>query len=373
MLQTIEVPTAHAYQVHIGHALSEYLAQDVVRGGATRVLLICQPSVLDYARQIAGALESVGLVAMLHQIPDAEQAKTVRVAEACWEMLGEHAFARNDAVVGVGGGAATDLAGFVAACWMRGIKVYQVPTTLLAMVDAAVGGKTGVNSAQGKNLVGAFHEPRGVYIDLDSLATLPRADLIAGSAEIIKTGFIADPVILDRYEEDPHRCIDVGGFLPELIARSVAVKARVVAEDLTESSLREILNYGHTFGHAVELCERYQWAHGRAVAVGMMFVANLAHHHGRCSAALVERHRSILSAVGLPVSYAGAGFADLLRGMQRDKKNRGNTLRFVIVTEVGKVERLEGPSEASLRAAYEAITQPSFPSSKSTDMDRKEQ
>ena len=273
-------------------------------------------------------------------------------------MLGEKNFGRRDVVIGLGGGAATDLAGFVAAAWMRGIKVIQVPTTLLAMVDAAVGGKTGINTAAGKNLVGAFHEPYAVFVDLDRLRSLPEDELVAGSAEIIKTGFIADPAILDLYESDPAACLRVDGHLPELVARSVAVKARVVSEDLQEAGLREILNYGHTFGHAVELREHFTWRHGNAVAVGMMFVAELARLKGLIDAALVQRHRSILASVGLPTSYEGGHFDELIAGMRRDKKNRDGHIRFVALTGVGETTRLEDTSDDELRAAYQAISEP---------------
>src|SRR5690606_34917492 len=198
----------------------------------------------------------------------------------CWQVMGQADFTRSDAIVAVGGGATTDLAGFVAATWLRGITVVHVPTTLLAMVDAAVGGKTGINTAEGKNLVGAFHPPAGVLCDLAALESLDRWDLVAGLAEVIKTGFIADERILELVAEHADGLREWAGadateetwaVLTELIERSVRVKARVVSEDLTEQGLREILNYGHTLGHAIELVERYQLRHGAAVAVGMVF------------------------------------------------------------------------------------------------------
>lgn len=258
-------------------------------------------------------------------------------------------------MVAVGGGAATDLGGYVAAAWMRGIKVYQVPTTLLAMVDAAVGGKTGINTAAGKNLVGAFHEPSGVFVDLDFLRTLPHAELVAGSAEIIKAGFISDTAILDLYEADPAACLDVDGALPELIERAIRVKAHVVSEDLKEAGLRETLNYGHTFGHAVERHEDYRWRHGHAVAVGMVYVAELARIAGLIDADLVERHRTILESIGLPTTYPDGMYDELFSGMTRDKKNRRGTIRFVVLTAPGEASRLEGPSEDQLREAYAAL------------------
>ena len=235
----------------------------------------------------------------------------------------------------------------------------QVPTTVLGMVDAAVGGKTGINTAAGKNLVGAFHEPDAVFIDLDRVLTLPDEEIIAGSAEIIKTGFIADEEILKLYETDPAACLQKeieGSHLPELIARSVRVKGAVVSADLKESNLREILNYGHTFAHAVELREDFTWRHGNAVAVGIMFIANLSHNLGLIDAALLERHRAILTAIGLPTSYEAGAFDELYEGMTRDKKNRDGNIRFVALNAVGDVTRLEGPDREELIRAYDNIS-----------------
>src|SRR5262249_1295282 len=216
------------------------------------------------------------------EVPDAEAGKDIEVAAQCWEALGAANFTRTDGVVGVGGGAVTDGAGFVAACWLRGVPVVQVPTSLLGMVDAAIGGKTGVNTAAGKNLVGAFHPPVGVLCDLSTLDTLPAAELTTGLAEVVKYGFIADPAILDAIEPDPAAAADPrGAVLPELVVRSVRVKACVVAQDLRESGLREILNYGHTLAHAIENVEGYAWRHGHAVSVGLVFAAALARLAGR--------------------------------------------------------------------------------------------
>ena len=344
------------YEVTIDHNLDAAVADCAAGTGAAKAMVIHQPTLGEPARQLGSALAERGLEVVLMEVPDAEEGKSLEVAGLLWDRLGEETFSRSDVIVGLGGGAVTDLAGYVAAAWMRGIRVIQVPTTLLAMVDAAVGGKTGINTAAGKNLVGAFHEPTAVFIDLDRLATLPMEELIAGSAEIIKTGFIADPVILERYESDPVACLRVDGHLPELIARSVAVKARVVGEDLKESGLREILNYGHTFGHAVELRENYRWRHGHAVAVGMMFIAHLSAARSLIDADLVARHEAILRAVGLPTTYPAGHFEELYSGMTRDKKNRGGHIRFVALTGVGETTRLEGPSVEELEAAYAAIS-----------------
>ena len=299
---------------------------------------------------------SAGFTALTAEIPDAEEGKHIEVASFCWQVLGQNDFTRSDAVVAVGGGAVTDLAGFVAATWLRGVKVIHMPTSLLGMVDAAVGGKTGINTAEGKNLVGAFHPPAGVLADLDTLDTLPKNEMISGMAEVIKCGFIADPAILDLIEKDPAAVSDPrSDAVRELIERAITVKARVVSEDLKETGQREILNYGHTLGHAIELAERYSWRHGAAVSVGMMFAAELARSVGRLSDADADRHRSILESLGLPITYRRDRWQALLDGMRRDKKSRGDLLRFVVLDGVGRPGILDVPDTSLLFAAYQEI------------------
>jgi shikimate kinase/3-dehydroquinate synthase len=364
----VRVATDHPYDVVIGRDLVGEVAPAVA--GASHVVVLHQPPLADLAGRITEAVRAVGIEVTVHETPDAEDAKTVAGAAECWDVCAAAGLSRQDAVIGVGGGATTDLAGFIAATWMRGINVVQYPTTLLAMVDAAVGGKTGINTAAGKNLVGAFHEPATVLVDLDVLDGLPRPEIVAGSAEIIKAGFIRDPRILDLYEADPAAALDPRGALPELIERSVRVKADVVGQDLRESSLREILNYGHTYGHAVEQHEHYRWRHGNAVAVGMVFEAELAHAAGLLSSAAVERHRRILTSVGLPTSYDGATLAELVEVMGRDKKNRDGHIRVVVLSDgsdgtdgsdssasTGSTytpQRLEAPAGEDLQTAYDA-------------------
>ena len=349
----IKVAGPSPYTVHIDHGLDEQVAQRIADSGTRQALIVHQEPLTAAAEALQTRLEDSGISVTLAPIPDAEDGKSLAVAGSLWDTLGEKNFSRQDAVVGLGGGATTDLAGFIAATWMRGIKVVQVPTTLLAMVDAAVGGKTGINTAAGKNLVGSFHEPDSVFIDLDRLETLPDAEFVSGSAEIIKTGFIADPIILDIYRE--------GGSVPtdkiaELIERSVAVKGSVVAQDLKESSLREILNYGHTLGHAIEKREDYRWRHGNAVAVGMMFVAILARNRGLISDDVVELHREILEAVGLPTTYEPGAFDDLYEGMTHDKKNRNGQIRFVVLDGIGSTTRIEDADIEELRTAYTELS-----------------
>jgi 3-dehydroquinate synthase len=315
-----------------------------------------QPALAEAAEQARAELDRAGVDAHRVEVPDAEDGKALAVAGFCWEVCGRVGLTRGDVVVSFGGGAVTDLAGFVAATWMRGVRVVHVPTTLLAMVDAAVGGKTGINTAAGKNLVGAFHEPSAVLADLAVLDTLPAAELVAGSAEVVKTGFIADPVILERIEADPAAALDPAGpVLPELVERSIRVKADVVAADLRESHLREILNYGHTLGHAIERREDYRWRHGAAVSVGLVFAAELARAAGRLDDATADRHRTVLTSLGLPVTYAADALPELVESMRGDKKARAGTLRFVVLDGLAKPGRLEGPEPELLERAYAAV------------------
>ena len=326
-------------------------------GERVRRVLVIHPRALRLTGDtVRDELAAAGFTSLTAEIPDAEEGKHIQVAAFCWQVLGQNDFTRSDAIVAVGGGAVTDLAGFVAATWLRGVKVIHMPTSLLGMVDASVGGKTGINTAEGKNLVGSFHPPAAVLADLDTLDTLPKNEIISGLAEVIKCGFIADPAILDLVEKDPAAVVDPRSeALRELIERAIAVKAQVVSEDLKESGLREILNYGHTLGHAIELVERYSWRHGAAVSVGMMFAAELARSVGRLSDADADRHRSILDGLGLPVTYRRDRWQGLLDGMRRDKKSRGDLLRFVVLDGIAKPGILDVPDTSLLFAAYQEI------------------
>ncbi len=372
----IEVATSRPYDVTIGRGLDDAIVASIP-DRVSKALIVYSAAMSSRADALSRAIEARGMTPVRAEVPDAEPGKTAEVLAFCWQVLGKSDFTRSDVVIGLGGGAVTDLAGFVAATWLRGIEVIQVPTTLLAMVDAAVGGKTGINTVEGKNLVGAFHEPLSVWCDTERLLTLPRHDLVAGMAEVIKGGFIADTAILDIVEANAElltassqqsgsradsgadiRPIDPSALpvLEELITRKVAVKAKVVASDLKESYLREILNYGHTFGHAIEYTERYQWRHGAAVSVGMVYAAELARLVGKLSDAEVDRHRAILTSIGLPTTYQAGRWDGLYAAMKRDKKTRGDLLRFVILHGIGNPQRLEGPDPALLIAAYDAVS-----------------
>ena len=349
----IPVRGANPYDVVIGHGLLGELAEMVQR--SQRVAVVHPEALQETAEVVRKDLEAAGHEAVAVQVPDGEGQKDLKVAAYLWDVLGQVGFTRSDAVVAVGGGATTDLAGFVAATWLRGVPVVHVPTTLLGMVDAAVGGKTGINTAAGKNLVGAFHPPAGVLCDLTALETLPRHDYVAGLAEVVKVGFTHDPRILELIEQDPRAAqTPEGPHTRELVERAVAVKAQVVGDDLTEQGQREYLNYGHTLGHAIEKVEDYRWRHGAAVSVGLAFIAELGRLAGRLDDATAARHRSVLESVGLPTQYTG-DWQQVHAAMRIDKKSRGNRLRFVVLDALASPRILEDPDPSLLVAAYEEV------------------
>ena len=351
----VRVGGADPYDVVIGTGVLGELPA-MVGDRARTVAVVHAEGLPEIARPVRGVLEQAGYTVRALPVPDGEAAKEVGVLAGLWSSFAQAGMTRSDVVVGVGGGATTDLAGFAAASWLRGVRAVLVPTTLLGMVDAAVGGKTGINVPEGKNLVGAFHPPAGVLCDLATLVTMPHEDYISGLAEIIKAGFIADPAILDLVEADPKGAASPDGpHTRELVERAVRVKAEVVSADLKESGLREILNYGHTLAHAIEKAEDYTFRHGHAVAIGMVYAAELARLAGRLPAETVRRHRDVLASVGLPVSYA-ADWPGLRATMAIDKKSRGATLRFVVLDGVAEPGRLEGPDEALLASAYRAVS-----------------
>ena len=346
------------YEVLVGHQLLGELP-GLIGPKAARVAIVHPRALGATAEAVRDDLiEHGGYQALTIEVPDAEEAKSVEVLAYIWEVLGKSNFTRTDAVVGLGGGATTDLAGFAAATWLRGVRVVQIPTTLLGMVDAAVGGKTGINTAEGKNLVGAFHPPAGVLCDLDTLQTLPANDFVAGLAEVVKCGFIADPEILRLVESDIEGAKRFDGpHTRELIERAVAVKADVVSSDLKEAGRREILNYGHTLGHAIERNERYRWRHGAAISVGMVFAAELGRVAGRLDDATADRHREILTALGLPTAYDGHAWPKLLETMRVDKKSRADMLRFIVLDGLAKPGVLESPDPGLLVAAYSEVAE----------------
>ena len=358
----VSVAGERPYDVLIGHGILAELpriVQETPGAGGGGVTIIHAKALADRARAAEAALTNEGLRVLSIEVPDGEAAKKARVLEYLWDRLGSFRLGRDGLVVGLGGGATTDLAGLAAATWLRGVPVVQVPTTLLAMVDAAVGGKTGIDTPAGKNLVGAFHPPAAVIADLEMLSTLPAAELRAGLGEVIKCGLIADSVILDRVLADPADCLTWDSpVLADLVARSIAVKAAVVGEDLTEAGLREVLNYGHTYAHAIEKVTGYSWRHGEAVAVGCVFAAEIAHRNGNLSRDALALHRQSLEAVGLPTRFPeGEGrWEELKEAMMSDKKVRSGRLRLVLLDDIARPVRVQAPAESVLLSAHEAVT-----------------
>jgi 3-dehydroquinate synthase len=349
-MRRVTVRGEQPYDVVIGPGAQVELG--LVLAGTPKAAVVHAPPLAALAGAAVETLQTAGVGAEAVVVPDGEAAKTAEVAAQAWEQFGRLGLTRSDAVVGVGGGAVTDLAGFLAATWTRGVRVVHLPTSVLGMVDAAVGGKTGINTGAGKNLVGAFHPPAGVLADTDVLAGLPEAEFRAGMAEVVKCGFIADGEILDLLAADPTGRRDT----EELIERAVRVKADAVGQDLFDTGVREYLNYGHTLGHAIERVEDFGWRHGEAVAVGLVFAAELGVHAGRLSRAEADRHRELLTAMGLPTRYDG-DWSALQSVMRVDKKARGATLRFVVLDGLGNPGILTDPDPAWLDAAWAAVSE----------------
>lgn len=361
---TIRVEAETIYDVIVGTGLGPKLL-GAVSESVARVAIIHPPTLRATADVLRSDLADDGKQAITIEIPDGEKAKTAEVAAYCWSVLGQSSFTRTDLIIGLGGGATTDLAGFVAATWLRGVPLIQVPTTLLAMVDAAVGGKTGINTEEGKNLVGAFYPPELVICDLATLATMPPLDYVSGMAEVVKAGFIKDPVILDLIEADPIAAADPNADVVfELVTRAIQVKADVVSADFREvvggpaggGVGRELLNYGHTLAHAIERVEGYRWRHGAAVSVGMVYAAEVANLGGRLPDRVLDRHREVLTSLGLPITYQGGKWNELLEAMKRDKKTRGDMLRFIVLEDIAKPAIMEGPDPVILVAAYDQVS-----------------
>jgi 3-dehydroquinate synthase len=356
-LTRISVGGERCYEVVVGSGALAGLPAHL-HPSVRSVMLIHPVSRGDVAAAAGQALRAAGYQVHAAQIPDGEAAKDIAVAAGLWSRLARARVSRSDAIVGIGGGAATDLAGFVAGTWLRGIAVLLVPTTLLGIVDAAVGGKNAVDIAEGKNLVGTFHPPAAVIADLDTLATLPAAEYASGLAEVIKAGFIADPVILDLVEADPAGAARPGGrHERELIERAVAMKAAVVSADLREAGQREMLNYGHTLGHAIERTEAYQIRHGEAIAIGMAYAAAVGRLAGRLDPATAARHEAILRAAGLPVRYRAGTWPALRAAMAVDKKSRGARLRLVVLDGLARPGILDDPAEALLEQAFAEVSE----------------
>jgi len=349
-MTVITVNAERSYPVTLTNSWSKELV--AILEGRTRVAVIVSQS---YSPDLS-VIRGLDADCHVFEVPDGEDGKNIATLTNLWNWLGAAGFTRSDLIVGIGGGAITDLAGFAAASWLRGVDWVAVPTSLAGMVDASVGGKTGINSDYGKNLIGAFHSPIAVLVDTEFLKTLSDRDFSAGMAEVIKCGFIADPEILTIAAAHSIESLrNTPEDIAELIQRAITVKAQVVSSDFKESFDREALNYGHTLGHAIEIYAKYQMRHGEAVAIGLVFAAELAVARGLITSAELDQHRTILSAYELPTTFDRQAWQKLAPLLALDKKARGNTIRFVALSGIGATTRLEDLTSAELDAAYERI------------------
>ncbi len=357
-VERIAVGVATPYDVTVGRGLIDDLSRWLPAAGGRRraAVVTTAPVAQHYAAPVTAGLEAAGLVVYLQDVPDGEPAKSLAVLGGLYDWLASIPLGRGDLIVALGGGVVTDLAGFVAATWHRGVRVMHVPTTLLAQVDAAIGGKTGINLVAGKNLVGAFHQPVAVVADIATLETLPARELRAGMAEVIKCGFIRDPIILDLIERDPVAALDPSGdVLVELARRAVAVKAQIVAADVFERGDRALLNYGHTLGHALETLTAYtRYRHGEAVGLGMRFAAHVSELTGVAAPGLHDRTTRILTKVGLPIVADPVDSDEVFAVMARDKKVRDG-LQLVLCTRPGEADVVAAPARRLLTTALTGL------------------
>jgi 3-dehydroquinate synthase len=358
---TVPVSAASgAYEIHVGRGLLESLDALLPPLPGARVAAIVRPRPLSaVARRAAVALARRGLAVHAIEVPDGEPAKRLEVVESIYQRLAAIPAHRADPVVAAGGGATTDVAGFAAATWLRGVPLVSVPTTLLAMVDAAIGGKTAVDLDAGKNLVGAFHQPSVVIADLDTLATLPAPELRSGMAEVIKAGLIADPALAASCLAQAPAAVagDLGALAP-LVEAAIRIKAEVVRADEREAGRRAILNYGHTLGHALERLAHYQGLrHGEAVALGMVFAARVSEMVGLADPGLVDGHVRVLRAAGLPVGGVELDPDAVLEAMGTDKKHggAGGGLRLVLLRAEGDAELVPAPERSLLVEAIQSL------------------
>lgn len=352
-LPAADSSTDRSYEIVVGSDLLHSVGPAVASAAARAVVIADAAVAGSHAARVAESLAAAGVAVDRIAVASGEGAKAVAGLERLWNEMARFAVDRRTHVVAVGGGVVGDLAGFAAATFGRGLCVWHVPTTLVAQVDSAIGGKTGINLEGGKNLVGSFWQPRGVFADVTTLATLPDREFQSGLAEVVKYGVILDPEFFAWLETHVQAILArEPAPLAHVVGRSAALKAGVVEQDERElSGLRAILNYGHTFAHAYETAGGYgRLLHGEAVAIGMDDAASLAAALGRIDAGLVERQRRLLVAFGLPVSPPAAFAPDeLLTIMARDKKTVGGRLRFVLPTRIGHVELVDGVDQAVVR------------------------
>ena len=332
-----------SYDIEIGTGLGRIGEQIQGLGLGQKIAVITNPTVKKlYGQRVVDSLKAAGFLVLSIEIPDGEQYKTLDWANAIYSALLINSFDRKSALVALGGGVIGDLTGFAAATFMRGVPFIQVPTTLLAMVDSSVGGKTGVNHAMGKNMIGAFYQPKKVLMDLDVLKSLPRAEFLAGMAEVIKYGVIWDASFFEYLDREREKILALDPeVLSHIIQRSCEIKAEVVSEDERESGLRAILNFGHTVGHAIETAQNYTMRHGEAAAIGMVYASKLAYKTGLCDASVPDRVERLIRSYGLPTDLAALSrkpsMTELMGAMQIDKKAEGGKVKFVLPKKIGEV------------------------------------
>lgn len=346
-----------SYPVHVGPgALGKAARVAAGAAGVGRVLVLADGNVADrWGTELRDALAAAGARVALHELPPGESAKTLATVEAVARRLVAEGIERGDVIAGIGGGAATDVAGFVAAVTLRGVRWLSFPTTLLGQVDAAVGGKTGVNLPEGKNLVGAFHQPIAVACDPATLATLPEREFRAGLAEVVKTAWIGDPELIDRLESGAPPAPGATDPLTDVVRRCVTVKARVVSGDEREGGRRAALNFGHTIGHAVESTRAPRWLHGEAVSLGLVAALHLSVHTGRCRPELLDRMVALLERLGLPVRDPELDPDSVFHRTRADKKRSGGKDRYQLTAGIGLVSVAPDVSEGAVRAAIEFL------------------
>lgn len=343
-----------SYPIIIEHggvaSIGRYLRDSGFKDGE-KAAVITNPLVSGlYAEKAVKGLDAAGFSPFVVTVPDGEEHKTLTEAAKVYDCLIERRMERSSLIVALGGGVVGDLAGFVAATYLRGVPFVQVPTTLLAQVDSSVGGKTGVNSPKGKNLIGAFYQPKAVFIDPEVLRTLDPREMKAGLAEVVKYGVIWDKDLFAFLEKNASSLLMPGVELNAAIAASCRIKAEVVGKDEREAGLRAILNFGHTFGHGLEASTNYMaLRHGEAVAIGMVMATRLSETIGACKTGLSSRLSALLVKIGLPVKPPPVPMEAVIASMKLDKKVAGEKMRFVLVAEVGKVI-LKDVSEAELEA-----------------------
>ncbi len=343
-MHTVKVSLGdRSYDIEIGLSLDQVGARLKGLGFGQKMAVVTNPTVKKlHGQRAVDSLKAAGFLVMSIEVPDGEQYKNLDWANAIYTALLINSFDRKSALVALGGGVVGDLTGFAAATFMRGIPFVQVPTTLLAMVDSSVGGKTGVNHPMGKNMIGAFYQPKRVLMDLDVLKTLPREEFLSGMAEVIKYGVIRDAALFDYLEKNRDRILTLDPeALSHIIRRSCEIKAEVVSQDEREGGLRAILNFGHTVGHAIETAENYTVRHGEAIAIGMVYASRLARRTGLCHAELPERVEQLIESYGLPTDISvlsrRPGVTELMDTMQVDKKAEGGKVKFVLPKKLGEV------------------------------------